>query len=68
MKEWEMLRFNIKIIDNKIMGNKIINMEISWVINNLKTSKIINNRIMKSKMISDNCDILEKKSLLLSKW
>ena len=29
MKEWEMLRFNIKIIDNKIMGNKIINMEIS---------------------------------------
>ena len=67
MKEWEMLRFNIKIID-KIMGNKIIKMEISWVINNLKTSKIISNRIMKSKMISDNCDILEKKRLLLSKW
>ena len=68
MKEWEMLRFNIKIIDNKIMGNKIINMEISWVINNLKTSKIISNRIMKSKMIIDNSDILEKKRLLLSKW
>ena len=50
------------------MGNKIINMEISWVINNLKTSKIISNRIMKSKMIIDNSDILEKKRLLLSKW
>ena len=50
------------------MGNKIINMEISWVINNLKTNKIISNRIMKSKMISDNCDILEKKRVLLSKW